>query len=82
MEKFSESSTQSNYLSEIKEQQSLVIIYLMNGFQMKGKIIDFDEETILFENCDGRKQLVYKHALSTVSPPYQDRDIQKRHGWI
>lgn len=42
-------------------------IYLMNGFQMKGKIIGFDDISIVVET-DRKQQLVYKHAVSTVVP--------------
>jgi len=44
-----------------------VTIYLVNGFQIKGIVKGFDNFTVIVE-LDGRQQLVYKHAISTVSP--------------
>ena len=45
----------------------LVVIYLVNGFQIRGLVRGFDNFTIIIEN-DGKQQLVYKHAVSTISP--------------
>jgi host factor-I protein len=42
-------------------------VFLMNGFQMKGTIAGFDGFTVSLL-CEGREQLIYKHAISTVSP--------------
>jgi host factor-I protein len=40
---------------------------LLNGFQIRGQIKGFDNFTVLFE-CEGKQQLVYKHAISTFAP--------------
>ena len=59
-------------------QNAPVVLYTMNGFQIRGEIVDFDDVTVLVE--DGAKkqtQMVYKHALSTIALPqekYQDKD--------
>ena len=42
-------------------------IYLMNGFQIRGLVRGFDNFTVIIEN-EGKQQLVYKHAISTISP--------------
>ena len=39
----------------------------MNGFQMRGTITDFDHFTVVL-TADGRQNLIYKHAISTISP--------------
>lgn len=44
-----------------------VTIYLMNGFQLKGLVRGFDNYTIILDS-DGKQQLVYKHAVSTIAP--------------
>ncbi|WP_214484566.1 RNA chaperone Hfq [Bacillus sp. SM2101] len=56
---------QDTQLLEAKENQSLVTIILGGGFQFRCHVIDFDTFTVLVE-VEGKQQLVYKHAISTV----------------
>jgi host factor-I protein len=58
---------QDGYLSEIRRQNVPVTIYLVNGFQLRGVVKGFDAFTILLE-YERKTHLVYKHAVSTVSP--------------
>lgn len=58
---------QDETLDEIVRDKVPVIAYLMNGFQLKGSILDHDDAVAVLET-DGRHQIVYKHAISTVSP--------------
>jgi host factor-I protein len=44
-----------------------VIIYLVNGFQIRGVVKAFDNFTIIVES-EGKQQMVYKHAISTFTP--------------
>jgi len=44
-----------------------VTIYLTNGFQLKGMVKGFDNFTVVLDS-EGKQQLVYKHAISTISP--------------
>ena len=39
----------------------------MNGFQMRGIVRGFDSFTVVLET-DGKQQLIYKHAISTLVP--------------
>ncbi len=55
------------FLSRLEEQQTPVVIYLVNGFQIRGTICQYDENTLLVQD-DRRRQLVYKHAVSTIAP--------------
>lgn len=62
---------QDSFLNQIRKENNLpVIIYLINGFQLRGVVKGFDNFTILIEN-DGKQQLVYKHAVSTITPQKQ-----------
>lgn len=45
----------------------LSTIFLVNGYQIKGSVRSFDNFTILLD-VDGKQQLVYKHAISTIVP--------------
>ena len=42
-------------------------VFLMNGFQMRGTITGFDSFTVVL-TAEGKQNLIYKHAISTVSP--------------
>lgn len=42
-----------------------VTIYLTNGVPLKGRVVSFDNFTVVMEN-DGKQSLVYKHAISTI----------------
>jgi len=58
---------QDAFLNQVRKDKILVTIYLVNGFQIKGIVKGFDNFTVIVE-MDGRQQLVYKHAISTVAP--------------
>ncbi|HHY70605.1 MAG TPA: RNA chaperone Hfq [Thermoanaerobacterales bacterium] len=58
---------QDNFLNQIRKDNIPVTIYLMNGFQLKGLVRGFDNFTIVLDS-DGKQQLVYKHAVSTITP--------------
>lgn len=56
---------QETYLNEARKKNQQVSIYLVNGVQLRGQVKAFDNFTVLLEN-DGRTQLIYKHAISTI----------------
>jgi host factor-I protein len=58
---------QDAYLQAVKRENAPVTIYLRNGFQLRGHVRGFDNFTIILE-YDNKPHLVYKHAVSTVSP--------------
>ena len=58
---------QDTFLNQVRKENLPVTIYLVNGFQLKGLIKGFDNFTVVLE-FDGRQQMVYKHAISTVMP--------------
>ncbi|MFH1452383.1 MAG: RNA chaperone Hfq [Armatimonadota bacterium] len=57
---------QDAYLLQVKKNRELVTIYLVNGIQLRGAVKGFDNFTVFIENHDGKIQLVYKHAITTV----------------
>ena len=59
---------QDAFLNAIRKDKLVVTVFLMNGFQMKGIIRSFDSFIVMLET-DGRQQMIYKHALSTIVPP-------------
>ena len=58
---------QDSFLNHVRKENLAVVIYLVNGFQIRGLVRGFDNFTIIIEN-EGKQQLVYKHAVSTISP--------------
>lgn len=58
---------QDSFLNQVRKENVPVIIYLVNGFQLRGAVKGFDNFTVIIEN-EGKQQLVYKHAISTITP--------------
>ena len=58
---------QDVFLNQVIKEHIPVTIYLTNGFQLKGVVKGFDNFTVVLDT-EGRQQLVYKHAISTISP--------------
>lgn len=60
---------QDLFLNETRKEHQLVTVFLMNGFQMKGVITGFDNFVVCLVS-EGRQQMIYKHAISTVVPAH------------
>lgn len=58
---------QDLFLLSARRSRVSVTIFLVNGFQMRGVITGFDQFVILLQS-DGRQQMIYKHAVSTMTP--------------
>jgi host factor-I protein len=58
---------QDLFLSELHRQSVPVVVYLVNGFQLRGTVKGFDAYTVVLD-YEHREHLVYKHAISTISP--------------
>lgn len=58
---------QDVFLNQVRKDRIAVLIYLTNGFQMKGFIKGFDNFIIILDS-EGKQQLIYKHAISTIIP--------------
>ncbi|MBQ2618497.1 MAG: RNA chaperone Hfq [Oscillospiraceae bacterium] len=59
---------QDQFLAAARRERCVVTVFLMNGFQLKGVIRGFDSFVVLVES-EGRQQMIFKHAISTVAPP-------------
>ncbi len=58
---------QDNLLNLVRTKEIPVTIYLINGFQLNGKVKGFDNFTIIIHS-ESKDQMVYKHAISTIKP--------------
>lgn len=58
---------QDIFLNMTRKEGTPVTMFLMNGFQLKGHVKGFDNFTVVLDT-DGKQQLIYKHAISTIVP--------------
>ena len=58
---------QDTFLNYIRREKIPVTLFLMNGLQLRGVVRSFDSFVVLID-ADGRQQMIYKHAISTVAP--------------
>ena len=58
---------QDAILKEVRRDKVPVTLFLMNGFQLRGVITGFDSFVVVLVT-DGKQQMIYKHAISTLAP--------------
>ena len=58
---------QDTFLNQVRKENIGVTIHLGNGFQIKGNVKGFDNFTVVLDVM-GKQQMVYKHAISTITP--------------
>jgi host factor-I protein len=58
---------QDHFLNIARKEKLEITIFLMNGVPIKGRVLSFDNFTVLIE-VDKRQNLIYKHAVSTIVP--------------
>ena len=58
---------QDVFLNQARKEHIPVTIYITNGFQFKGIVKGFDNYTVILDS-DGRQNLIYKGAISTITP--------------
>ena len=58
---------QDAILNEVRRDRVPVTLFLMNGFQLRGIITGFDSFVVVLVT-DGKQQMIYKHAISTLAP--------------
>ena len=58
---------QEAILSECRRDKVPVTLFLMNGFQLRGIITGYDSFVVVLVS-EGKQQMIYKHAISTLAP--------------
>ena len=58
---------QEAILREVSRDKVPVTLFLMNGFQLRGVITGYDSFVVVLVS-DGKQQMIYKHAISTLAP--------------
>jgi host factor-I protein len=58
---------QDVFLNQARKEKLPLTMFLMNGFQLRGIVTGFDSFTVVLDT-EGKQQLIYKHAISTIIP--------------
>lgn len=58
---------QDAILKEVRRDKVPVTLFLMNGFQLRGIVTGYDSFVVVLVS-DGKQQMIYKHAISTLAP--------------
>jgi host factor-I protein len=66
MEKPTAQNIQDAFLNSARRDKLSVIIHLMNGSSLAGRIKSFDKFSVLLDTS-GQDFLIFKHAISTIS---------------
>lgn len=61
-------NVQDGFLNNLRKDRVNVTIYLMGGVKLTGKIRSFDKFSLVLESGN-LEQLIFKHAISTISVP-------------
>lgn len=61
-------NVQDGFLNNLRKDRINVTIYLMGGVKLTGKIRSFDKFSLVLESGN-LEQLIFKHAISTISVP-------------
>ena len=62
-----QNNLQEAILAEVRRDKVPVTLFLMNGFQLRGIITGYDSFVVVLVS-DGKQQMIYKHAISTLAP--------------
>jgi len=69
---------QDAFLTLARRQDVPLTVFLVNGFQMRGTVRGFDPFTVVLDS-EGKQQLIYKHAISTIAP-LRNIDLREAEG--
>ncbi len=60
---------QDIFLNRARKDNQQMTMFLVNGFQLRGVVTGFDSFTVVLDT-DGKQQMIYKHAISTMIPAH------------
>ena len=58
---------QDLFLNTVRKERTPLTVYLLSGYQLRGTVRGFDSFVVVLD-CDGKQNMVYKHAISTIIP--------------
>ncbi len=59
---------QDEFLNSARKDRTILAVFFTNGKKIIGKIKNFDRFTVLLELANKQEQLVFKHAVSSMTP--------------
>ena len=63
----SQINLQDVFLNQVRKDKTAITVFLLSGFQIRGHVTGFDNYTVVLDS-DGKQELIYKHAISTIIP--------------
>ena len=61
-----EINIQDFYFNQIRKQKAGIVLTLMNGLQVKGKLKAFDRYVLVVESHE-EEMVIFKHAVASIS---------------
>lgn len=58
--------TQEAFLEELQSSGKEVKIFLVNGFQIQGKVLGSDKYMLFISSANNQQQYLYKSVVSTI----------------
>lgn len=58
---------QNAIFTKLLRERRVITLFTINGFRMKGRITGFDELIVVLE-IRNEQQIIYRHAISTITP--------------
>ena len=62
------SQLQDVFLNKLLKNSTECTIHLVNGYQLHGTVVSYDNYVIIFMTTDNKQMLLYKHAVSSITP--------------
>jgi len=76
-DKEARTNLQDQFLNTLRRERTQVAVFLVNGIKLTGRIDSFDQFVVHLKGHDQAGQMVFKHAISTISPSHHV-DIKAR----
>lgn len=76
-EKDARTNLQEQFLNTLRREGTQVSGFLVNGIKLTGRIDSFDQFVVHLKGHDQAGQMVFKHAISTISPSHHG-DVKAR----
>ncbi|MCB1043872.1 MAG: RNA chaperone Hfq [Acidobacteria bacterium] len=61
-------NVQDEFLNAARKDKTILAVFFTNGKKIVGKLKNFDRFTLLLELANRQEQLVFKHAVSSLTP--------------
>ena len=58
---------QDSFLEQLQKEKMPATIFLMKGVPLKGIVKGYDAYMVVLD-MDGKQQMIFKHAISTIIP--------------